>query len=154
MDRNVNFIMKILVIHGANLSLLGKVSSKNDNSLTLDKVDRFLKNEAKSLGFELKIHQLYDESKIIKYISTNRNQVDGILISIGAMSRNFYTLKELLQILQLPVAEIFLSEYPCSKDSFQKSVLTKVASIRVHDEGIIAYKTGLQKLISEIKNSD
>ncbi len=152
LDRNVNFIMKILVIHGANLPLLGKVSSKQKNRLTLDKVDKFLRNEAKSLGFELKIHQLYDESKILKFISTNRNQVAGILLSIGAMSRNFYTLKELLQIIELPIAEIFLSEYPNAKESYQKSVLTEVASTRVLSEGINAYKTGLNDLVSLLKD--
>ena len=145
--------MKILAIHGANLPLLGKVSSGNKSKLTLDKVDKFLKNEAKSVACELKIHQLYDESKIIRYISSNRNQVDGILLSIGAMSRNFYTLKELLQIIEIPVAEIFLSEYPCSKDNHQKSVLTKVAKVRIFDQGIDAYKNGLHQLISLIKDS-
>jgi 3-dehydroquinate dehydratase-2 len=114
--------------------------------LTLDKVNRALRREAKKLEIELKIFQIYDESRLIKTVSRNRTEVDGILINLGALSKNCYAFRELLEIIKLPVVEVHLKEFPFSKESFSDSVLKNTVTDRLIKPGLDAYLHGLSLL--------
>lgn len=139
--------MKILVVHGPNLPYLGKLSAGTGTRLTLDKVNTALRRLARKSGFELKIFQLYSEEKILKTVARNRSDIDGLLISPGALALNCQALRELLAILKIKTVEVHLAEMPGSEESFTRSVLQEIAGARFLKPGLIAYQKGLQHFI-------
>ena len=99
--------MKILIIHGPNLNLLGLWSSKNDsNRLTLDKVNQGIRKYIRGKDIEIKILQSNSEDKIVSSIQKNRNKIDGIIITPGPLQKSGYILNDLLQLLEIPFITI------------------------------------------------
>ncbi|HCL00044.1 MAG TPA: hypothetical protein DHW42_08085 [Candidatus Marinimicrobia bacterium] len=140
--------MKILVIHGPNMPLLGKVSANTETRLTIDKINRSLRKAATELNIDLKILQFYDEEHIMKTISRSRKEIAGILINPGPLARTAYGTRELLAILQIPTAEVHMSEFPFSKENYDQSVLTDVVKFRYCRPGLEPYLNGLKDLAS------
>ena len=99
--------MRILIIHGPNLNLLGIWSSKNDSKrLTLDKVNQGIRKHIRNKDIDVKILQSNNENKIVSYIQKNRNKIDGIIIAPGPLQKSGYILKDLLQLLETPFITI------------------------------------------------
>jgi len=138
--------MKILVVHGPNTPLTGKVSVTQGTRLTLDKINKSIRQKAKKLGFEVKIFQFYDESHIVKTISRNRNEIQAVLINPGALANSCYILRELISIIGIPLVEIHMAEFPFSKESFENSILKDIADERIITAGKEAYLKGLEKI--------
>ena len=102
--------MKILVIHGPNLNLLGLWSSKRGKTVTLDKVNRHIRRYIRDKDINIKIMQTHDENKAISYIQNNRKKLDGIIIVPGPWQYNAYALAELLEMIQAPFLTIIYKE--------------------------------------------
>jgi len=100
--------MKILVIYGPNLNLLGVVSRRTGTRLTLDKLNRALRRRAGQLDVELKIFQTQSESGASKIIQRQRNIVMGIFLVPGIWARVGYLLRETMEITGLPLAVFHL----------------------------------------------
>ena len=99
--------MKLLIIHGPNLNLLGVWSSKNNsNRLTLDKVNQGIRKYIRNKNIAIKILQSNSEDKIVSYIQKNRNKVDGIIMTPGPLQKSGHVLNDLLQLLGLPFITI------------------------------------------------
>ena len=94
--------MKLLIIHGPNLNLLGIWSSKNKQNITLDKVNRHIRKYIRDKDLHTKIIQSHNESKIVSYIQNNRNKIDAIIIVPGPWQYSAYTLSELLELVEIP----------------------------------------------------
>jgi len=147
-------VTKILILHGPNLPLLGKVSANTASRLTLNKIDTALRRQARSLGIELKIWQFYDEARLLKTISRGRREYRGVLISPGSLCRSCYALRELLAILRLPVVEIHLAEFPFAEEDRRVSVLQDVVCRQIVLPGLAAYQEGLEQLIAVINREN
>lgn len=130
------------------MPLLGKVSMKTGTRLTLDKLNKTLRKEAAAAGVELKIFQFYDEERILKTVSRNRNEISGILINPGPLAQTVFSLRELLGILKTPVAEAYVEEFPFSEETFLKSVLKDIVSARFIGSGAEPYLQGLNSLLN------
>jgi len=72
--------------------------------------------------------------------------MSGLLLAPGALARSCHVLQELLTIIQLPLAEIHLAEYPAAQEHYDQSVLRKYAAVRVLAPGFEAYREALRKL--------
>ena len=94
--------MKLLIIHGPNLNLLGIWSSKNNQNITLDKVNRHIRRYIRDKDLHTKIIQSHNESKIVSYIQNNRNKIEAIIIVPGPWQYSAYTLSELLELVEIP----------------------------------------------------
>tara|TARA_Y100001960_G_scaffold4471_1_gene4804 strand:- start:148 stop:558 length:411 start_codon:yes stop_codon:yes gene_type:complete len=102
--------MKILVIHGPNLNLLGLWSSKRGKTVTLDKVNRHIRKYIRNKNVLVKIMQTHSENKAISYIQNNRKKFDGIIIVPGPWQYNAYSLAELLDMIEIPFLTIIYKE--------------------------------------------
>ena len=102
--------MKILILHGPNLNLLGLWSSKRNKNLTLDKLNRHIRRYIRDKNLNVKIMQTHYEAKAISYIQNNRKKIDGIIIVPGPWQYNAYALSELLELAELPFVTITYKE--------------------------------------------
>jgi len=102
--------MKILVIHGPNLNLIGLWSAKRGKTVTLDKVNRHIRRYIRDKNVLVKIMQTHSENKAISYIQNNRKKFDGIIIVPGPWQYNAYSLAELLDMIEIPFLTIIYKE--------------------------------------------
>ena len=102
--------MKILILHGPNLNLLGLWSSKRNKNLTLDKLNRHIRKFIRDKNINVKIMQTHYEAKAISYIQNNRKKIDAIIIVPGPWQYNAYALSELLELAELPFVTITYKE--------------------------------------------
>ena len=125
--------MKVLIIHGPNMNLLGLFSSSR---LTLDKLNRSIKRHVRNIDVEVKIDQTHDQKKFISLLHTNRNKVDAFILNVGAWHPNAHLIKETLNILKVPYIiveyndwknnSVFESKSIIKKDSIEKSYIDAI----------------------------
>tara|TARA_B100000579_G_C22581046_1_gene733521 strand:- start:9 stop:437 length:429 start_codon:yes stop_codon:yes gene_type:complete len=98
--------MKILILHGPNLNLVGKISAKAGDNITLGKINSALKQSAKKLDSDIKILQTHKVFNAINFIQRNRNWADGLLFSPMSWSLYEYSILECLKISNLLTIQI------------------------------------------------
>ena len=101
---------KILVIHGPNMNLLGLRKIGNRKNITLDKLNKHLRQTAKAIGLSVTIIQTNDESKAVNHLQNQRKKIKGILIFPGPWQKSGYVIKHTLEILSTPCITISIGE--------------------------------------------
>ena len=102
--------MNILILHGPNLNLVGKMSAKAGDSTTLGKINTSLKRTAKELKSDIKILQTHKVFNAINFIQRNRNWADGLLFSPMAWSLYEYSILECLMVSDLLTIQILFDK--------------------------------------------
>ena len=102
--------MNILILQGPNLNLLGLKSSKTENRLTLDKLNKRIKNHLRNEDVELKIYQTHKQFQAVNYLQRNRKWANGIIIIPTSWARNEYTILETIKIIDIPTSIIYFNE--------------------------------------------
>lgn len=143
--------MKILVIHGPNLNMLGFREEKHYGSKTLEQINSMLLEIAKKNNIEVVFYQSNSEGKIIDFIQENSKQANGILINPAALTHYGYSLRDALTDTKLPIVEVHLSNI-LEREEFRKiDVLDGIVKERIMGIQEKSYTEGLQKLIESIK---
>jgi len=139
--------MKILVLQGPNLNLIGVKSAQTGKRITLDKINKTLRREVRNREIELKIFQTHKIYMAISFLQRNRNSASGILIAPMAWAKYEFSLLETLELIQLPVVQVILEK---TVDESQ-SILSSIAIDSVHsDDSILAFKNGLKSLMNHL----
>jgi len=143
--------MKIMVINGPNLNMLGKRDKTHYGDKTLQQIETLLKKEARNLNVELISFQSNSESEIVNFIQENSAQVSGILINPGAFTHYSLSIRDALEDSKLPVIEIHLSNIHAREEWRAKSVIAPVAIGQISGFGWRGYIAALQILVGELK---
>ena len=114
--------MKVLIIHGPNMNLLGLFSNSR---LTLDKLNRSIKRHVRNIDVKIKIDQTHDQKKFISLLHTNRNKVDAFILNIGAWHPNAHLIKETLNILKVPYLIVEYNDWKNNSVFESKSIIKK-----------------------------
>ena len=111
--------MKLLVINGPNLNMLGKreptLYGKEDYSALCKRV----RKKAKSVGVKVKIIQSNYEGKIVTVIQKARGKFDGIIINAGALTHTSLAVLDALKAAEVPAAEVHLTDI-AAREEFRK----------------------------------
>ena len=102
--------MKILVLQGPNLNLIGVQSARKGKRITLDRINSALRRLTRNRPIELKVLQTHRIEKAISFLQRNRNQAQGILLAPMAWGRFELSLLETLNLVQLPVVQVLFDE--------------------------------------------
>ena len=94
--------MNLLVVHGPNMNLIGVWSSKNNLTITLDKINRHIRKYVRDKDLNTKIIQSHNENKIVSYIQKNRKNIDVIIMVPGPWQYSAHVLSELLELIEIP----------------------------------------------------
>ena len=143
--------MRILVINGPNLNMLGRRDTKHYGGETLESIERTLMERGKTLGCELVFFQSNNEGDIIDFIQNEIGQANGILINPGALTHYGYTLHDALLDSILPVVEVHLSNIHIREDWRQKSVIADITIGQVTGFKEQSYYLGLEALVNHIR---
>lgn len=101
--------MRVLVIHGPNLNLLGERQPEIYGRMTLIELDDFIAAAARDLGVNVDCVQYNGEGEIITAIHDARTRYDGIVINPGAFAHYSYAIADAISSVQIPVVEAHLS---------------------------------------------
>jgi len=143
--------MKILVINGPNLNMLGKRNRAIYEDKTLSELDATLKKEAQSLGIDIVSFQSNSEGKLIDFIQEHSSEADGVIINPGALTHYSFSLRDALADSGLPAIEVHLSNIYAREDWRAKSVISPVTRGQITGLGWRGYLAALRTLVSELK---
>jgi 3-dehydroquinate dehydratase-2 len=142
--------MKILVINGPNLNMLGKREPAHYGTDTLAIIEQKLAEKGKSLGCELIFFQSNHEGAIIDFIQEKTGAADGILINPGALTHYGYSLHDALADAGLPVVEVHLSDINAREEWRKISVISDISIKQVSGLKTQSYLVGLEALVEHI----
>jgi 3-dehydroquinate dehydratase-2 len=143
--------MKILVIHGPNLNMLGKREKSIYGEKTLGEIDALLKQEAQALNVEVVTFQSNHEGALIDFIQEQADSARGIIINPGALTHYGFSLLDALIDSKLPVIEVHLSDIYHREEWRAKSVIASIADEQITGLGWKGYITALQVLAGKLK---
>jgi len=137
--------MKIFIINGANLNMLGKREPKYYGSQTLDAINQEIKTKAESLKIEVGFFQSNIEGEIINFIlNAKDNGGDGIILNAGAFTHYSYAIHDAITSVDIPVIEVHLSNLHKREEFRHKSVLADACVGQIAGFGKYSYIMALE----------
>ncbi|MDD3009056.1 MAG: type II 3-dehydroquinate dehydratase [Arcobacter sp.] len=146
--------MKIAVIQGPNLNMLGIREQHIYGPMSLDQIHEQLKSAAAQNGVEVEFFQSNLEGEIVDRIQECLGTVDGIMINPAAYSHTSIAIKDALSAVNMPVVEVHISNIYKREEFRQKSITAGASTGVISGFGPFGYHMGLialMQIISEIK---
>ncbi len=143
--------MKILIIHGPNLNMLGRRDRTIYGEKTLGEIDALLKKEAQALNVEVVTFQSNHEGALIDFIQGQADSAQGIIINPGALTHYGLSLLDALSDTKLPIIEVHLSDIYHREEWRAKSVIAPIAEKQIIGLGWKGYIAALQALAGKLK---
>lgn len=143
--------MRILIIHGPNLNILGKRNKVIYGEKTLDEINELIEQHATEIDTEVAIIQANSEGDLVDFIQKESSGADGIIINAGALTHYGLSLRDALLDTNLPVVEVHLSNIYAREEFRQRSVIAPVAKGQVTGLGWRGYIAALRTLAAELR---
>jgi len=140
--------MKVLVINGVNLNMLGIREPEKYGTLTLDEVNSAISKKAHELGIEVDFYQSNIEGEIVNALHKARGVYGGIIINPGAYTHYSYAIRDAIPICEVPVIEVHMTNIHAREEFRHKSVLTEVCKGQIAGFGVNSYILALMELKS------
>ena len=146
--------MKIAIIQGPNLNMLGIREQHIYGPMSLDQIHEQLKGAAAQNGVEVEFFQSNLEGEIVDRIQECLGTVDGIMINPAAYSHTSIAIKDALSAVAMPVVEVHISNIYKREEFRQKSITAGASTGVISGFGPFGYHMGLialMQIITEIK---
>ena len=140
--------MKVLVLHGVNLDMLGKRDPGQYGTLTLPEIDAAVVALGEQLGVEVECFQTNIERVLCERIHAAHGTVDAVVVNAGAWTHYSYAIRDALAILDVPIVEVHLSNVHAREPFRHRSVLVDVAKGQIAGFGADSYLLGLRAAVS------
>ena len=143
--------MKILVLHGANLNMLGLREPNIYGSNTLKEINDRLTQDAIELAVSLSFLQSNHEGVLIDAIHAAFEVQQGILINPGAFTHTSVAIRDAIAAVNIPTVEVHLSNIHKREEFRQHSFIAPIAIGQISGFGAESYRLGLRALVAHLK---
>jgi 3-dehydroquinate dehydratase-2 len=142
--------VRILVLHGPNLNLLGTREPEIYGPTTLDEIDRRLEEHAAKAGAEVRCFQSNHEGVLLDQIQEARSWADGIVVNPGGLTHTSVALRDALSAVGLPTVEVHLSNVFAREDFRRRSMVSDIALGVISGLGADGYELALEALLRRL----
>ena len=139
--------MKILLINGANLNMLGTREPEKYGGKTLAEIEAEVIERGKSLGVDVDTYQSNLEGEIVEKIQQARGIYDGILINAGGYTHTSVVIRDAIAAVQIPTIEIHMTNIHSREEFRHTSLLSGVCKAIVAGFGDQSYILALEGLV-------
>jgi 3-dehydroquinate dehydratase-2 len=143
--------MKILIIHGPNLNILGKRNKVIYGEKSLDEINELIEQQAAEIDVDVAIIQANSEGDLVDFIQKEAGGSDGIIINAGALTHYGLSLRDALLDTTLPVIEVHLSNIYAREEFRQRSVIAPIAKGQVTGLGWRGYIAALRTIVADLR---
>lgn len=144
--------MKVKIINGPNLNLLGRRNPEIYGSHTYEDLKKMVQDYAAKQCIDVSIIQSNHEGVLIDEIqSLLGSDYDGLIINPGALTHYSYAIRDSLEVLTIPIVEVHLSDIEAREDFRKVSVIKDVVDFRIWGKGIKGYLQALDYLLKTKK---
>jgi 3-dehydroquinate dehydratase-2 len=140
--------LKILIINGPNLNLLGIREPDIYGSESLSDIENWLNDQPESDGHSITWFQSNHEGELIDFIHGAMGNAGGIVINPGAFTHYSYAIRDAISAINVPTVEVHLSDINTREDFREISVIKDVCLDQISGLGKIGYLKGIQRLIN------
>ena len=143
--------MKILIVNGPNLNMLGKRDKVTYGEKILAEIDALVKKQGEDLAVEVRTFQSNHEGALVDFIQEQSDSANGIIVNPGALTHYGFSLRDALADTKLPIIEVHLSNIYNREEWRAKSVIAPIAKGQISGLGWRGYGAALRILAGELK---
>ena len=142
--------MKILILNGPNLNLLGIREPEIYGTETLDDISNWLNQQPNTNPHDITWFQSNHEGDLIDQIHESINLFDGIILNPGALTHYSYALRDAIASIQIPAVEVHLSNINAREDFRKISVIKDKCISQISGLGKYVYIEAIKTLVNHI----
>ena len=140
--------MQVVVLNGVNLNVLARRDPKLYGGLSLDELETRIYTWARELGISARCRQTNSEGEFIGWIH-DAVDADALILNPGAWTHYSYAIRDALELLEVPIVEVHLSDIEHREAWRRQSVVSELAAHRVLGRGPDGYREALEFLAGE-----
>lgn len=139
--------MKILVINGVNMNMLGLRETEKYGTMTLKDLEKDLYAFSFELGIDLETYQSNIEGEIVEKIHSAKDGIDGIIINAGAYTHTSIAIRDAISAVNIPTIEVHMTNIYKREEFRHHSYLAPVCIGQISGFGANSYKLGLKAVV-------
>ena len=142
--------MKILLINGANLNMLGQREPEKYGNISLSDIENSVIAKGKELGVDVDVWQSNHEGEIVDKIQSAKGQYEGLLINAGGYTHTSVVIRDAIASIQIPAVEIHMTNIHAREEFRHTSLISGVCVAQVvgfKDQSYLLALEGLVKLL-------
>ena len=138
--------MQVAVLNGVNLSALGERDATLYGGLSYDELETRIYGWAQELGINVQCRQTNSEGQYVDWCHDALDWADGVIVNPGAWTHYSYAIHDALELLEVPLVEVHLSNVEEREEWRRHSVVAELAARRVVGKGPDGYREALEFL--------
>ncbi|CDE59961.1 3-dehydroquinate dehydratase 1 [Fusobacterium sp. CAG:439] len=146
--------MKILVINGVNMNMLGLRETEKYGTMTLKDLEKELYAFSFELGIDIETFASNFEGEIVEKIHSSKDNFDGIVINAGAYTHTSVAIRDAITSVDLPAVEVHMTNIYKREEFRHHSYLAPVCIGQISGFGTNSYKLGLKAVVDYLKTND
>ena len=140
--------VRIVVLNGVNLDVLGRRDPELYGGLSLDELETQIYEWAQELGASVLCRQTNSEGEYVDWCHDALDVADGVIVNPGAWSHYSYAIRDALELLRVPLVEVHLSNIDEREEWRRHSVIAELAAHRVIGKGPGGYREAIEYLVN------
>ena len=145
--------MQVVVLNGVNLDVLGRRDPKIYGGVSLGDLETRIYEWASQLGCHVRCRQTNNEGEYVGWCHDALDWADAVIANPGAWTHYSYAIRDALELLDVPLVEVHLSNVEGREEWRRHSVIADLAALRVVGKGPEGYREALEFVVQHAKTT-